>query len=75
MVSAKRKNQAFSMPEINTGDWAKNVRLSRKISQSELARRCGVSSHEVSLFEKNQPVKLQVKLRLLHELWANRSYQ
>ncbi|OGO33154.1 MAG: hypothetical protein A2Z29_08505 [Chloroflexi bacterium RBG_16_56_11] len=71
MVSEK-KTKEFTMPELKTGDWAKNVRESRKISQSDLARKCGVSLHEVNSFENNHPVKLEVKLRLLHELWANR---
>ena len=72
MVSDKNKVRAFAMPELKPGDWAKNVRESRKLTQSDLAQRCGVSLHEVNSFEKNHPVKLEVKLRLLHELWANR---
>jgi DNA-binding transcriptional regulator YiaG len=72
-VRERKKPGMFIMPELNTGDWARTVRVARKMSQSELASRCGVSSREVNMFEKNEPVTAEVKLRLLHELWANRA--
>ncbi len=60
------------MPELNTGEWARTVRVARKLSQSDLATKCGISSREVHLFEENGPVRMEVKLRLLQELWADR---
>ena len=68
----KKKTGKFLMPELDTGEWARTVRVARKLSQSDLATRCGISSREVVLFEKNEPVRMEVKLRLLQELWANR---
>jgi transcriptional regulator with XRE-family HTH domain len=68
----KKRTGEFFMPELNTGEWARTVRIARNLSQSDLAIKCGVSSREVHLFEKNEPVRMDVKLRLLQELWADR---
>ena len=49
---------------------AKRIRLTLPLTQHELATIAGVSLKEVDLFEHNLPVQVDVKLKILRELWA-----
>ena len=51
----------------------RSLRISLGLTQSELADTVGVTSDEVDLFEHDLPVRLDVKRRLLRELWARRA--
>ena len=59
--------------ESSTGAWARNVRMVLQLTQQELADMCGISPEEVDLFERNLPVKLDARRKLLKELWASRN--
>ena len=54
------------------GRWAKRVRVALNLTQSELANMAGVSLQEVILFEKNLPVILDTRRKLLKILWSAR---
>jgi len=56
--------------EKTLGFKARKLRCSLSLTQQELANMAGVSQEEVSLFENNWPVQLNVKRKLLRELWA-----
>jgi transcriptional regulator with XRE-family HTH domain len=56
--------------ETSLGFKAKKLRRSLRLTQQELANLAGVPTKEVSLFEHNMPVQLDVKRKLLRELWA-----
>jgi len=43
------------------------------MSQEELADITGVSPEQVDLFERSQPVPLDIRRRLLKELWARKN--
>lgn len=60
--------------EQNTklGYKVRSLRISLGLTQSELADVVGVTPDEVDLFEHDLPVRLDVKRRLLRELWARR---
>lgn len=58
--------------EKSLGLEAKRLRLSLLLTQYELAMIAGVPLKEVDLFEHNLPVQLDVKLKLLRELWARK---
>lgn len=49
---------------------AKRARLARGMTQQELACNVGVSWECVDLFERGLPVPLDIRRRLLKELWA-----
>jgi len=49
---------------------AKRIRLTLPLTQHELATIAGVSLKEVDLFEHGLPVQVDVKLKILRELWA-----
>ena len=49
---------------------ARKLRRSLSLTQQELANLAGVFTREVILFEHNMPVQLDVKRKLLRELWA-----
>ena len=61
--------------EQNTklGYKVRSLRISLGLTQSELADAVGVTLDEVDLFEHDLPVRLDVKRRLLRELWARRA--
>ena len=48
------------------------LRLSQKLTQQELANLADVSQREVYLFERNLPVNLDIRRRLLKVLWAKK---
>jgi len=43
------------------------------LTQPELADMVGVSVEEVDLFERNLPVALDARRRILKELWAKKT--
>jgi transcriptional regulator with XRE-family HTH domain len=51
---------------------AKRMRISKLLTQQELADMAGVSLEEVDLFEQNLPVPLDARRRILKELWAKK---
>ena len=55
------------------GSLAKRVRTSQHMTQQELADITGVSPEKVDLFERSLPVPLDVRRRLLKELWARKA--
>ena len=68
------------MPEVLTVDYrtspgfkARKLRISQMLTKQKLANMAGVSREEVDLLEKNLPLPLDARRRLLKELWAGRS--
>jgi transcriptional regulator with XRE-family HTH domain len=59
--------------ESSPGFKVRKLRLSRLLTQKELADITGISQEEVDLFEQNLPVRLEAKRKLLKELWATRN--
>lgn len=55
------------------GSLAKRLRTAQHLTQQELADLAGVSRKEVNLFEHNLPVILDIRRRLLKELWARKA--
>jgi transcriptional regulator with XRE-family HTH domain len=49
---------------------AKRVRLSLNITQQQLAERAGITREEVDLYERNLPVYLDARRKIIKELWA-----
>jgi transcriptional regulator with XRE-family HTH domain len=49
---------------------AKRVRLRLNITQKQLADRIGISEEEVDLFERNLPIYLDARRKIIKELWA-----
>ena len=60
---------------LSLGFKARRLRISRLLTQQELAAMTSVSPEEVDLLEHNLPVRLDVKRRLFKELWARRANQ
>jgi len=58
--------------ETKIGTDARKLRVSLRISRQELAVMAGVSLQAVNLFERNSPVALDFKRRILKELWAQK---
>jgi len=58
--------------EKSLGLEAKRIRLALLLTQHELATIAGVPLKEVDLFEHNLPVQVDVKLKILRELWARK---
>jgi transcriptional regulator with XRE-family HTH domain len=56
--------------EDSIGFKSRKLRISKLLTQRELAEIAGVSVEEVDLFERNLPVKLDARRRILKELWA-----
>jgi len=50
----------------------KRIRLALLLTQHELATIAGVPLEELDLFEHNLPVQVDVKLKILRELWARK---
>ncbi len=51
---------------------AKRIRLALLLTQHELATIAGVPLEEVDLFEHNLLAQVDVKLKILRELWARK---
>jgi transcriptional regulator with XRE-family HTH domain len=52
------------------GTRAKRLRIASLLTQQEVADLAGVSREQVDLFERNLPLPLDSKRRILRELWA-----
>jgi transcriptional regulator with XRE-family HTH domain len=48
----------------------RKLRIAQRLSRRQLAEMAGVSSEAVDLFERNLPLPLDYKRRILRELWA-----
>lgn len=59
--------------ESSIGSLARRVRTAQHLTQRELAEVAGVSQKDIDLLEHNLPVTLDVKRRLLKELWARKA--
>jgi len=55
------------------GDEATRLRKVMNLTRRQVAVMAHVSEVEVGLFERNQPVRLDARRRILKELWAARS--
>ncbi len=58
--------------EPSIGTKVKRLRLSRLLTQQELADGAGVSKTEVNRFESGLPLPLNSKRKILKELWAEK---
>jgi transcriptional regulator with XRE-family HTH domain len=65
--------KVITVTRESPGALARRVRISLHLTQQELADITGVSRDEVDLFERSLPVPLDVKRRLLKELWARKA--
>ena len=54
------------------GFWAKNLRNYLDLTQNELARLASASPKSVDLLEKNEPLPLEEKRRILTELYVRK---
>jgi transcriptional regulator with XRE-family HTH domain len=59
--------------ESSIGTSARKLRAAQHLTQQELAEAVGVSQKEVYLFEHNLPVPLDIKRRVLKELWDRKA--
>ena len=59
--------------ESSLGSMARRLRTNQNLTQQELAEVVGVSREEVDLFECGLPVPLDIRRRLLKELWARKA--
>jgi len=64
------KATSTSVQNIPLGSRVKRIRTACMITQQELADLAGVSREQVDLFERNLPLPLDHKRRILRELWA-----
>ena len=62
-----------SVVESSLGFKARKLRISQLLTQKELAGMAGVSTEEVELLERNLPLPLDSKRKILKELWARKS--
>ena len=59
--------------ESSIGLKVRRLRISRLLTQPELAEAAGVSQEEVDLFEHSLPLRLDSKRKILKELWARKT--
>jgi len=59
--------------ESSLGFEIRKLRVSRRLTQKELAEIAQVSQKDISLLERSLPVQLGAKRRLLKELWASKA--
>jgi transcriptional regulator with XRE-family HTH domain len=58
------------LQNVPLGTRAKRLRIASLLTQQEVANLAGVSREQVDLFERNLPLPLDCKRRILRELWA-----
>ena len=51
------------------GQMLKNIRTSLQLTQQEVSERFGVSVEDVDLFERDLPVRLGTKIKILRQLY------
>ena len=61
-----------SVQEASMGFKARKLRVSRLLTQQELADIAGVSLEEVNSFERNLPVPLDARRKVHKALWARK---
>jgi transcriptional regulator with XRE-family HTH domain len=59
--------------EDTIGLKSRRLRISKLLTQRELAEVAGVSTEEVDLFEHDLPVPLDARRKILKELWAGKA--
>jgi len=59
--------------ESSIGFKVKRLRISKLLTQQELASMAGISVEKVDLFEHNLPLPLDTRRKILRELWAQRA--
>lgn len=59
--------------ESSIGFKVKRLRISKLLTQQELASMADVSVEKVDLFEHNLPLPLDTRRKILRELWAQRA--
>ena len=61
------------------GGMLRNIRTSLQLTRREVAKRFGVTTEEVNLFERDLPVRLETKIKILRQLYPiklrNREYR
>jgi transcriptional regulator with XRE-family HTH domain len=57
---------------IALGRMLRNIRTSLQLTQREVAERFGVTTEEINLFEREMPVRLDTKLKILRQLYPAR---
>ena len=61
-------------PEVSLGFKARRLRVAQLLTQLELADMAGISQEGVDLLERNLPVTLDTKRKLLKILWARKAH-
>ena len=64
------KTTSALLPKTTLGTTVKRLRINSLLTQQEVADLAGVSREQVDLFERNLPLPLDCKRRVLRELWA-----
>ncbi len=64
-----------SADQESFGGKARRLRISQHLTRQKLASIAGVSTEEVALLERNLPVRLDVKRKLLRQLWARKPFK
>lgn len=59
--------------ESSLGLKTRQLRVSLRLTQHDLAILAGVLQEEVDLLEENMPVKLGTKLKILRLIWARKA--
>ncbi len=59
--------------QTKMGAEARRLRVSLRITRPELAAMVGISEQTIDLFERNNPVPLDSRRRILKELWAQKN--
>ena len=59
-------------PEL--GHWARNLRSSLGLTQQQLARLAKVSAEEINLFEQDNLLSVDIKIKILKELSVRKVY-
>ena len=67
------KSDLTLLQETSMGFKARKLRVTKLLTQQELADMAGVSLEEVDLFERSLPVQLDARRRILKELWARKA--
>jgi len=73
-VGYKTMTEVLSVSqESSLGFEIRKLRVSRRLTQKELANMARVSQKDISLLEHGLPIQLDTKRRLLKELWASKA--
>ena len=59
-------------PEL--GHWARNLRSSLGLTQQQLARLAKVTAEEINLFEQDNLLSVDIKIKILKELSVRKVY-